>query len=656
MIELTYAFLIFLIAAGAGRRVLRWLNCYFGSVGEEVCFSLGVGLGVLALSVMCLGLSHLLYTWALYLVLFLWGLVGSRDLAGWGSWALRELSGVRPDWRSFYTYLSLLLLCSMFFSLIRALTPVHGPTDPLAYHLALPKIYLAKHYLSFERTLTGSLYPANVEMLYCLGIGLRSGILAQLIHYGFGVASTGAIFIFAARTFNWQVGLWAAVIFYNMPVLIFFNPVSYVDVGLCFFQILGTWALFNWWQRGTHTELVLAALCMGLALGTKHSAIILGTFGGIVVGLYSLVSERNLVLTARRLAVYGGLILLVVSPWYMRSYAAAENPVWPQFNDFFNGLTTTQVEALGGEVKAQKEQKEQKERATQEGKWTLTALLGVPLYPAQFVWRWAFDVYGGPQRFIGCFFVALLPGVLLYFKRDRFFWVLVAFCYLFTTIVVLWIHANPRYALFCFGFLSVLAGYVAFRLSSSNLLFKIVFNTAFVSTLSWGIAWNYEIAKPSWDVVRGTMTEENFLKRMEATYPVFSRVNKTLPDTATVLLQGMVKGYYCDRSYMWDHPYQAVLVYGRHKSSEELLRRMRQLGITHIVRILRMPPIRKQQYPDYFREPLQASFMQNYLKLLYRDDFFLLFEINYGSLREEAALHAPDSGRVAPPKNEDGKV
>ena len=53
--------------------------------------------------------------------------------------------------------------CGLLLNMLRALLPAHGAVDPLAYYLALPKLYFFKHRISFEHTLTG--------MLYLLAIG-----------------------------------------------------------------------------------------------------------------------------------------------------------------------------------------------------------------------------------------------------------------------------------------------------------------------------------------------------------------------------------------------------------------------------------------------------------------------------------------------------
>ena len=623
MIELIYVFLIFLIALGAGRRLLRLLKCFPGELADELCFSLGIGLGALALSVMALGMAHLLYGWALYLLMVFWGIIGAKDLGGLGSLILQRVGGFRINWRGFSIYLVALLLIGIGFNIVRALSPVHGAVDPLAYHLALPKIYLAKHFLSFERTLTGSLYPANVEMLFGLGIGLRSGILAQLIHVGFGIASVLAVFSLGKKYFNRAVGLWAAAMFYFMPVMVFFAPLGYIDIGLCFFQILGIWALFNWLEQPNRQALLLAALLMGVALGTKHSAIVLGGTTGIAVAAFTWVRERKILWGAGRIALYFLVMGLVVSPWYIRSYIESGNPVWPQANDLFKGLPAKQREVVAQDVPPAGEQE-----LESEDSWTLDTILKMPQYPFTFLWQWAFQNQG-VQRATGIYFVAFLPGLLLYL-RNRRVQLLTVFCFAYLIIVIFVVHGNPRYSLSLFGFMSVLAGYVAYGTSSRNRIFRYALNGAFACTLVFNLLWNYQLVKPGeWEVFLGKKTREYFLTQHEASYRVFGFINAQLPDSAVVLMQGMVRGYYCDRAYLWDHPYQAVLVYKQFNHPVELLNRLRALGITHIVRLLHMPAIRQGMYPEYFKDPMHANFTHTYLKPLYMDESFVLFEIRY---------------------------
>lgn len=625
LIELTYFLLLFLVAVGVGRKLLLLLSCTSNSFAEQLCFSLGLGLAVISLSVMLLGFAHLLYVWSLYLLLAIWGVAGARTIGGLRGVVLGQYQRVRVDWRRFYPYLALFLAAGVLLNLIRALTPVHGAVDPLAYHLALPKIYLEKHSLTFERTIRGSLYPANIEMLYCLAIGLCSGILAQLLHFALGVASAVAVMVLGMRHFSWQAGLWGAVIFYFMPVTAFFSSFGYIDIGLCFFQILAFWALCNWLANPGRAWLVVTALLMGFSMGIKHNAAIMVVAAGGIMAVAAFLKEGRFPPVFRRLAVYAGLAFAVACPWYLRSYLEAGNPVWPFANDLFKGLAATQSEV------AERSAPPTPAPSQSQDRWTAKDFAEIPFYPLTFFWRWAFEEGPGSQRATGVFLLALLPGVVFHLRGRRARW-LTFFCYGLTVIVVLFVHANPRYALFVFALWCLLAGLVASNLSARPI--RWVLQGAFLAALGCDLLWLYQLASPNFPVVLGKESQENFLLSHEMSYRLATYLNKALPQNAVILIQGDVRGYYFDRPYLWDHPDQAVLIYRDIQTPEQLLGRLETLGVTHIVRLLNMPAIRRGMYPEYFKEPVHVAFTNRYLKPVYVDGIYALFEINYPSTRE----------------------
>ena len=80
---------------------------------------------------------------------------------------------------------------------------------------------------------------------------------------------------------------------------------------------------------------------------------------------------------------------------------------------------------------------------------------------------------------------------------------------------------------------------------------------------------------------------------------------------------------------MWDHPYQRLLQYSEYATAEQMLERLETLGVTHIVRMIHIPPGRTVFFPQYFMDHKHEDFRKKYLKLLYRDNGYVVFEINY---------------------------
>lgn len=620
MVEILYIIAIATGAMGLGLTLLRKVGPICDSRAEEVVFSLGFGFGALALGVLTLGFAHLLYVEVLYGLLVVGALVGSKELIGLAGRLQGQFTGRQIDWRSFYFWLAVLTGFGLLLNLLRALLPAHGAVDPLAYHLALPKLYLLKHHISFERTLTGALYPDNVGMLYLLAIGLRDASLAQVVHWFMGATTVVAIWCFCRMYFNNRVGVWAAAIYAFTPVFVFFSPLSYVDVGVGLFQFLGIWALFKWLQGGERRALMLAAVFMGFAMGAKHTGIFIAIVAGAAIAVRGIYRKEDIRSIAILMGLYTAIALGLASPWYLRAWWEAGNPVWPVANALFGGLPykgtySVSSGAVVGTVGFV-------ERAQDLLHVTATSL-----------WQWAWNEKLGWQRATGIYFVALLPGIVAYWRLPRVRWLAMA-CLLYYLLAVLYVDGNPRYNIALFALLSALTGFIVEQLSrQSTRLLGYLVKTAFVVTVVGNLAQGYALSFQGVQYALSQQTADGFLLETEANFQAFRFVDKHLPPEAKVLLQGIVKGYYCERVYLWDHPYQMLLQYGDYKTSEQLLKRMGELGITHITRMIYIPPGRTKGvgYPQYFADALHEDFRKKYLKLLHRDQAYVVFEVVYPS-------------------------
>ena len=504
--------------------------------------------------------------------------------------------------------------------LCRALMPAHGAVDPLAYHLALPAIYLSKHYLSFERTLTGALYPDNVGMLYLLALGVRGASLAQLVHWFMGMTTVVAVWCFCRSYFNSRVGIFAAAFYAFTPAYVFFSSLAYVDVGVALFQFLGIWALGKWLRDGSRRSLALASVFMGLAMGSKHTALFLALSFAVIICVVLIVRKESPRTILETLALYGGVSVALAAPWYTRALIEASNPVWPVANELFNGLPYGSSFSISNDIG----------RESRTVDYDRIKELFYLSYAS--LWEWAWNGQLGWQRATGIHFVVLLPVALCHWGVRRVRWIAVA-AVAYYLLVVLYIDGNPRYSLALFALLSVLAGWAAERLCKPGTpILGYPFKTVFIVSFGFNLAHIFALSYPSINYAFSGQASEQYLQEKEGNYRAFNFVNQQLPADSKVLLQGIVKGFYCEREYLWDHPYQKVLQYSNHVSAESLSGRMAELGVTHIVRMINIPPSRLSLgYPQYFTDPLQEDFRKKYLKLLYRDGGYVVFEVLYPS-------------------------
>ncbi len=621
MIDLLFIVLLLLGAIGVGRELLLWWRLPLSNPFERVAFSAGLGYGVIMLSMLALGLVGLLKPVVVTIVAGIWIAFGCYRLGvrGVRQRVVASLRGVRDPWQLLLAGLILSVLILMG---LKAAAPPHGSTDPLAYQLALPKIFLQKGFLSFESTITGALYPSNMNLLYAVGLALRNGSLAQLLHWSTALLCVVGLVGLGERYFSRDAGLSAAAIFLTMPLVTVFGTQGYIDVGLCFFQFLALWALANWVQDPGDRSLLLAAVLTGLAIGVKHQALATFVVAVPVILFVSWRHDRSLGNSVRNGALFLSIAFSLALPWYLRAWVMAGNPLWPLANGFFGGTPfgAAPVILSGDSVTA----------TGIHGSLIPSAAWWSSHMESMSPWAWAF-LKGGWQKATGIHFIALLPATLLGW-RNRNLRILMVFCLVYYGIVVRALHMNPRYGLVLFVFAAAAAGWVAAHFARriwqpASMLFRVVFVASMVLTVTW----QWYLFAPASDVVFGSEPRSQFLRAREYNYGVFEFANQHVPPGSKVLLQGMVRGFYLDAPYLWDHPHQAVLRYEDYATQQELLDALHALEITHIARVIKVSPGRHAMgFPQYFLDPYHEAFRQKYLKLLYRDQMCVLFEIDYG--------------------------
>ncbi|MDA0338148.1 MAG: glycosyltransferase family 39 protein, partial [bacterium] len=338
MIEVLLALALLSGATGVGHRMLHVVGAPRSDRGETAVFSLALGLGSLMMLTLGLGLAGGLYRPALCILTGVWCVAGWWMLWPRGIAYAGILRAIHINVHSPYVWLAGGAALPLLLILIRALAPPHGATDPLAYQLALPRLYLLHHSLSFEPTITGALYTANMGLLYVVSLALRNGILAQLMHLSLAVAVCAGVFAFARRYLSWQAGVFAAAIFSSMPVIVVFAPQGYIDIGLCFFQFTALWAVANWAREPGRRALLLAAILTGLAAGVKHQGMATIFVGVLLLAIRRLGVDRDIRVATRDIATFVVVAFLLILPWYARAYFYSGNPVWPLANDIFHGL------------------------------------------------------------------------------------------------------------------------------------------------------------------------------------------------------------------------------------------------------------------------------------------------------------------------------
>ena len=253
-------------ASGAGRRLVAALGAGGLDEGEKSVAGATLGLGLLSLGTFAFGALGLLK-----LLLVLWS----------------------------------------------CLVPPHQ-YDSLVYHLALPQEYLRAGRLYAPEGIVYAHFPQNGEMLFTLALQLGSDLLAQMFVWLATALTIGWLLTFGRRITS--AAPWAAVLVATHTAVLAMSSTTYVE-PLVMLWMTGALLAFEASEEGRERgTLILSALFMGLALGTKYYA------GLLAVLLVLRLAWRDRLKSAVLFAAVAGAVF---APWLIKNWICVGNPVFP---------------------------------------------------------------------------------------------------------------------------------------------------------------------------------------------------------------------------------------------------------------------------------------------------------------------------------------
>ncbi len=576
----------------ATTRLLRWR---FGNWREAVPFQLSIGLGAISYVSVALAVAGIYRVRTVRVLLACVLAVGILGLTWYfvrrRSAEPLRLPGMR--WSAFSsgseTLWQLVSLVAVAVALIGALAP-ETEWDALWYHLWLPKLWLAAGRPVDVITEQNSLYPLTWELIFGAGLATGGPIAAKLLHFATLPLTAIVVFEFTKRFFPSASAWLSAAIFLTVPTIMWESTTAYVDLAMTFHTALALFALFRYSERHGGQWLTLSSLNFGLAAATKYLGLIVGALAaaGLVFYLWSQ-GRRNFWLTLRPAMILGFVCLLFPIPWYLRSWRASGNPVFPQLvrvfgakpDDRWNDSATINFENFLAHYGRPR---------------TISNLVALPwdvtTHPA---------VYAGS---LGPVFLIFLPALALFHGRVK------AVPWLFGfTILYLVVWASPlssfqlRFVTAATPALALLASEAYRRLNfavlrSAGLLRRVALPTCMAILLSmnlpfftslhetdqprqWLSALLFEIPAA---VVFGAETERGYLSRRLRTYTAWEYINRSLPQSALIL--SMVDGdnFYRERNSINDSiPARKALAGLTDGHEAQSIQALRGLGITHIL-------------------------------------------------------------------------
>jgi hypothetical protein len=470
-----------------------------------------------------------------------------------------------------------LKICAIL-ALIGVLAPPDLATewDSLAYHLAVPKMWMQAGHITYVPFIHQSNFPGAFDYLYLFGLlggfaGAKAFIFATATFGGF------AIFGLARQMYGRRAGWWAALTYATVPVVLWLGGTAYIDVpnGLCAGLGIGLAALYC--QSLDKRHVWLAAVMLGLATASKYTG--LQTIGAVGFVLLLVGLKRKQGGEFLKSAVVMGLLAIAIaSPWYIKNVINTGNPVYPFFYSKLGGHNWSAPQA-------EEYSREQSSFGAPSGPrgWRDLpeighAVLGLAYQPGRYI-NPAQQAGGGqPMGAIGVTVIcALLAWALS--GRSRAFEIFNLAAIAVSLLMWFLLSQQSRYIVTLAVPLAVMLGGGVVRLRVGQWLAVIASLQAIYSiALVFGIRTESQVP-----VVVGLQSDKDYSLKHVDFDDAAAFINGYVPKTGRVALYDVVFGYLLDVPYYWANPgHSNEIPYAEMHNGHDFVLAMRKMGFTHL--------------------------------------------------------------------------
>lgn len=467
-------------------------------------------------------------------------------------------------------------VCGLF-SLIGVLAPSDMlDWDSLAYHLAVPKLWLNAGHIYFIPSLHQSNFPDSIDALYVWGLtwggqqGAKAFSLAILV---FGLA---AIFGLARARYGEKTAWWSALAFGTIPLVVWESGTAYIDVANGLFSGLGILFAASYVADRKSRDLWLCAATLGFAVGSKYTGLQTVFVVGVCLTIAGFLCPPKNVDGLKGAVLVGLVAVAIASPWYVKNVVNTGNPVYPFFSEKLGGRDWDQRRA---DIYRNEQQSFGVGR-TEKGRDPMAighAVLGLAYQPGRYVNPQQTVGLGTPLGAVGM--VALATLVLWAFsgKLGRFEGSSLAAVGL-TFGMWFFLSQQSRYALALAVPLSVLTSGAIARLRLGPVLAVLIGLEAVIT----GYLVDTQRVTAQLQVVLGRVTDDQYQTASISFFEASKSIN-ALPKQSKVALYDEVFGFLLDVPYMWANPGHGTLIpYDSMQNADDYVREMKKLGFTHV--------------------------------------------------------------------------
>jgi hypothetical protein len=586
---------VLLSAQALGKLTLKLLRINLGDIIDRMLYRGAIGVGALAL--LSLGLAGLgLYTpITLKTLVIALAVLGSLNLVKEYRAGCLEPANFNPN-RSVEKRATgtpdrlwgALAVLFMVVTFVAALAP-EIEYDALWYHLWLPKIWLEHGRAVDIVSEYVSLYPLQWEMAYGASLALVGPTAAKLLHFACLPLTSLAIYQIMKRYFPSVPAGLAILLFVSTPSVLWESATAYIDLALAFLATLVVYALLRYLESHSKEWLILASISMGLALATKHLALLIyvGCICGLLVGLW--LQERRVKPVLQPLLLFTILSLILPLPWYARAWTASGNPFFPDLFKLFGAFPPERWNATTERLLAGFKESFGYPRTLAN---TLLLPWNMTLHAARF---------GGS---LGPIYLITIP-VFFFERRSR-----ASLFSLALILIYLGLWATPissfqmRFVIPITPILAILSaqavstlyqwvanGNFTARLFTLGLAGLVLLNLPIFTSLHEGERVQFQgwlthvLHEIPLGVVAGGESQESYLARRLPSYRAWQFINANLPKNARVLTFSGGDHFYSERERLWsDSAAARPATWGAPRGQAlQAIAALEQLGVTHVL-------------------------------------------------------------------------
>jgi hypothetical protein len=459
-----------------------------------------------------------------------------------------------------------------------ALVGVATPTtewDSLAYHLAVPKLWLEAGRINPVLAIHHSYFPFAADNLYIWGLAWGGEYGAKAFSLAFFLLGCLSLFGLARRWSGVPAARWTTILYAGCPVIAWEAGTAYIDVAHGLYAGLGILYAAERFTDKRSGIPWLPILLLGGGLATKHTGLQILAATGCAI-LIAAVLQRE---TRRGLtfAATLALSLAIALPWYARTAALQGNPVYP----FFYGI-------LGGrdwdEWRASIYANEQKSFGVPGAANLGHAVLGLGYQPGRYTNPRQTEGGGFPSGALGAgIVVAGLAAAALRGggRKERLALAAVGVS------LLIWfgLSQQSRYLAVIAVPIAAVAGMtLRDRREPAYLAVGVLASLQWAYTLGYLFRTETETRLL---VLTGQASPAAYRKAYVPFAEDAEKLNQ-LPVTSKIALYDEVFGFLLDRPYMWANPgHSTTIPYENVDSGAEYVEAMRGLGFTHLYVSLR---------------------------------------------------------------------